>query len=68
MVAAQAYHWFDHVPAHAELARVLRVGGVFAPIWNIRNTAIAWVAELKRINDRLDGDSGTHAGWRIDGD
>jgi SAM-dependent methyltransferase len=30
VVAGQAYHWFDGARAHAELARVLRPGGVFA--------------------------------------
>ena len=36
-VAAQAYHWFDRDRAHAELARVIRPGGVFAAIWNDRD-------------------------------
>lgn len=67
VVAAQAYHWFDHERTHAEIARVVRVDGVFAPVWNIRNTDVEWVAELKRLNDGLDGDDDTHAGWRLDG-
>ncbi len=44
-MAGQAYHWFDRDPAHAELARVIRPGGVFAAIWNDRDESIAWVAE-----------------------
>lgn len=49
VVAAQAYHWFDREVAHPEIARVIRPGGVFAPIWNIRDETIPWVAELSRI-------------------
>ncbi|MGH3648167.1 MAG: class I SAM-dependent methyltransferase, partial [Micromonosporaceae bacterium] len=37
VIAGQAYHWFDPATAHPEIARVLRPGGVFAPIWNIRD-------------------------------
>ncbi|MFC5828958.1 class I SAM-dependent methyltransferase [Nonomuraea insulae] len=49
VVAGQAYHWFDPEPAHAEIARVLRPGGVFAPVWNLRDESVAWVAELSRL-------------------
>ncbi|MET8045005.1 class I SAM-dependent methyltransferase [Micromonospora sp. NPDC005215] len=49
VVVGQAYHWFDREPAHAEIARVLRPGGTFAPIWNLRDDRIEWVAELGRI-------------------
>ena len=46
VVAGQAYHWFDKEKAHTEIARVLRPGGVFAPIWNIRDEREEWVAQL----------------------
>ncbi|MEV4386738.1 class I SAM-dependent methyltransferase [Micromonospora sp. NPDC049580] len=49
VVVGQAYHWFDRERAHAEIARVLRPGGTFAPIWNMRDERVAWVAELGRI-------------------
>ncbi|MFU8854475.1 class I SAM-dependent methyltransferase [Micromonospora sp. SL1-18] len=49
VLVGQAYHWFDREPAHAEIARVLRSGGTFAPIWNVRDERMAWVAELGRI-------------------
>lgn len=32
--AAQAFHWFANGEAIAEIARVLRPGGVFAVVWN----------------------------------
>ncbi|SDI27327.1 class I SAM-dependent methyltransferase [Nonomuraea jiangxiensis] len=49
VVAGQAYHWFDPEPAHAEVARVLRPGGVFAPLWNLRDESVEWVARLSRL-------------------
>lgn len=57
VLVGQAYHWFDRETAHAEIARVLRPGGTFAPIWNTRDDSVAWVAELGRIADLRD-----HAG------
>ncbi|MFJ1541794.1 class I SAM-dependent methyltransferase [Micromonospora chalcea] len=49
VLVGQAYHWFDRERAHAEVARVLRAGGTFAPVWNIRDERVGWVAELTRI-------------------
>ncbi|MBO4205914.1 class I SAM-dependent methyltransferase [Micromonospora echinofusca] len=49
VVAGQAYHWFDRERAHPEIARLLRPGGMFAPIWNIRDDSVDWVAALSRI-------------------
>jgi SAM-dependent methyltransferase len=46
VVAAQAYHWFDNDEARLEITRVLGPGGVFAPIWNIRDESVDWVAAL----------------------
>lgn len=48
VVAAQSYHWFDTDGARGEIARVVRPGGVFGPIWNLRDEAVEWVAELTR--------------------
>jgi SAM-dependent methyltransferase len=49
VVAAQAFHWFDNDEAMAEIARVLRPGGVFAPLWNIRDESVDWAATLSTI-------------------
>jgi len=46
VVAAQAYHWFDLGPAHREIARILRLDGVFGAVWNLLDTSVPWVAEL----------------------
>lgn len=51
VLAGQAYHWFDRAAAHPEVARVLRPGGVFAPLWNRRDESVSWVAELSRISE-----------------
>jgi SAM-dependent methyltransferase len=49
VVAGQAYHWFDTGKAHPEIARVLRGGGVFAPVWNVRDESVAWVRGLSEL-------------------
>jgi SAM-dependent methyltransferase len=54
-VAAQAYHWFDQEVAHAELARAIRPGGVFAAIWNDRDDETGWVREYTRIIEGIRG-------------
>ncbi|MQA27693.1 MAG: methyltransferase domain-containing protein [Micromonosporaceae bacterium] len=63
VIAGQAYHWFDPATAHPEIARVLRQAGVFAPIWNIRDESVSWVAELTILLRSQDG-AGVNAGWR----
>ena len=54
VLVGQAYHWFDKVAAHVEIARVLRPGGTFAPIWNSRDDSVEWVAELSRVAGIMD--------------
>ncbi|MFC7550334.1 class I SAM-dependent methyltransferase [Plantactinospora sp. GCM10030261] len=51
VVAGQAYHWFDHDRAHAEVARVLRPNGTFGVLWNFRDERVPWVWELSAIVD-----------------
>ena len=61
---AQAWHWVDPPRAAAELARVLRPGGQVAPIWNVRDEAVDWVArwtEIVHRGDSLDTSYGNPA-------
>jgi len=51
VVAGQAYHWFDRERALPEIARVLRPGGVFAPMWNDADD-VEWAV---RYNEIIDG-------------
>jgi SAM-dependent methyltransferase len=49
VVAGQAAHWFDPVPAAAELRRVLRPAGPVGFVWNTRDERVPWVAALGRL-------------------
>jgi SAM-dependent methyltransferase len=57
VVAGQAYHWFDPVRAHPEIARVLKPGGIFGPLWNDRDEEVSWVAALSTITGESEGNS-----------
>ena len=49
LLAAQAWHWFDHAAAATEFARVVRPGGVVGLVWNIRDTQVPWMGDLQEI-------------------
>jgi SAM-dependent methyltransferase len=62
VVAAQAFHWFDLDRALPEAARVLRPGGTFGVLANLRDESVAWVAELGRVLHGEDGTGYSHEG------
>jgi SAM-dependent methyltransferase len=51
VVAAQAFHWFDGVPALEEIRRVLRPHGRLGLLWNLRDESEPWVRRLTEIID-----------------
>jgi len=47
---AQSWHWFDHSIASAEIARVLKPGGLWAAWWNrARADGERWFEEYQRL-------------------
>ncbi|GLZ76988.1 putative methyltransferase [Actinorhabdospora filicis] len=61
VTAGQAYHWFDPAKAHPEIARVLRPGGVFAPIWNLRDETVPWVSRMSELIGKSEAEVVAHA-------
>jgi SAM-dependent methyltransferase len=55
VTAAQSFHWFDNAQSHAEIARVLRPGGLLCVAWNVRDESVEWGAELGRVAGLADG-------------
>ena len=49
VVAAQAFHWFDHPVALKEIARVLKPEGRVALVWNERDERVPWVRKLSAL-------------------
>ncbi|MGH8876503.1 MAG: class I SAM-dependent methyltransferase [Stackebrandtia sp.] len=57
VTAGQAYHWFNPALALPEIARVLRPGGYFCPIWNVRDESVDWVKTLSAIVGSSDAET-----------
>lgn len=58
IIVAQAFHWFRHDEALAEMHRVLRPGGRIGIVWNVRDEREPWVAALTELlapYERADG-------------
>lgn len=60
VTVAQAWHWFDHERAAAELRRVLKPGARAALVWNARDRSEPWVDAVWSIVDRVE----KRAPWR----
>jgi SAM-dependent methyltransferase len=59
VVAAQAFHWFDHDVAIPEMARVLKPGGHVALVWNSFDKRIPWVRKLVEVVGEHSASSGS---------
>ncbi len=57
VVAAQAFHWFEHERALGEIYRVLRPGGHLVTVWNVRDEAIPWMQAYTNIVGRFAADT-----------
>lgn len=60
VVVGQAWHWLRPAAAAAEVARVLRPGGVLGLAWVVRDAEVGWAAELEALfaGERLGGTTG----------
>ncbi len=60
VVAAQAFHWFDHDAALAEIERILRPEGFVVCVWNVRDETVDWVRRYTDVVDQHAGDTPRH--------
>jgi SAM-dependent methyltransferase len=49
VLASSAWHWFDPDLATAEIARVLRPGGVLGLLWSRADPTVEWVGAVRSI-------------------
>jgi SAM-dependent methyltransferase len=57
VVCAQSFHWFAKPEAVQEIRRVLKPGGAFGLVWNVRDDSVPWVGALARIMKPFEGDA-----------
>jgi SAM-dependent methyltransferase len=55
VLAAQAWHWFPHERAIAEVRRVLRPGGWLGVVWNGPDPREVWEYDLARLDPDTGG-------------
>jgi SAM-dependent methyltransferase len=64
VIASSSWHWMDPARAGAEVARVLRPGGVFGLLWSGPDRSVPWVSEVlgprRSGAGRDDADHGRH--------
>jgi SAM-dependent methyltransferase len=60
VLVAQAFHWFDHDVALAEIHRVLRPGGALALVWNRRDLSDPAQAAMERAIRPFASDTPRH--------
>ena len=64
VTVAQAFHWFDGPRAVAEIARVLRPGGVVALVWNHRDRRDPLQERIDEILEPLRAQTYDNTAWR----
>lgn len=66
VVVAQAFHWFDHAAALAEIERILRPRGFLVCVWNVRDESVDWVRRYTDVVDRFASGTPRHRtmDWR----
>jgi SAM-dependent methyltransferase len=66
VVCAQAFHWFATDAATAEIARVLKPGGVLALVWNVRDERMPFMRRVTELLEPYEGDAPRYAKgtWR----
>ncbi|WP_263260320.1 class I SAM-dependent methyltransferase [Pseudomonas sp. RIT-PI-S] len=57
LVCGQAFHWFANDAALREIHRVLKPQGRLGLVWNVRDEAVEWVAEITQIITPYEGDA-----------
>jgi SAM-dependent methyltransferase len=66
VVVSSAWHWMDSAATVAEIARVLRPGGVFGVMWSGPDRTVGWVSDLLGNRDPSPGEPDRRTGRRLE--